>query len=200
MKKIFIFEDDGSMRELLTRFIQRQGYKVDAFTSPEKGIPEVFATPPDLIISDINMPGMSGLEMTSAIRNRGLNIPIVLITGNLSKEAASRAESLSVRYLLKKPFKDLDLLKSAVEDELAGVECSSITRNFDDLRLKFLFELSHEIRTPLTAIRLALEGLSAAGAAESSQAKLLSISRRNLDRIISIVEGKLGVLHNRLVD
>ncbi|MBI4719956.1 MAG: response regulator [Chitinivibrionia bacterium] len=201
MRTIYILEDDGSMREMLTRYIRKQGYQTGSFATPFEALPELLSGSGDLVISDIRMPGMSGIEMARTIRAEGVGMPIIFISGECSDEIREQAAALSVRYLLKKPLKDLSLLRSAVEDELFRYDSASAAEGYDDLRTRFLTKLSHEIRTPLTALSLAIDGLSnKTNRAGASEDKLLTISRRNVDRLISLVEDELGTLRKQLFD
>lgn len=201
MKKIVLLEDDGSMREMLTHYIQKQDYQVDAFCSPFDALPHIYTESPDVIVSDINMPGMNGLEMTEAIRAQGLVTPVIFISGDFTEDVQVRAKELSVRYLIQKPMRDLSLLAAAIADELSGGDAFITTEGLDDLRSQFLIKLSHDIRTPLTALSLALDGLSSdAVMPESNNDRLLLISRRNIDRLITLVEDELCILKTRLFE
>jgi DNA-binding response OmpR family regulator len=201
MRTIFILEDDGSMREMLTHYIRKQGYQTGSFASPYEALPGILSGSADLVISDIHMPGMSGIEMARAVREQGVGVPIIFLSGECSDEIRKHAAALSVRYLLKKPLKDLSLLGSAVGDELFRLDSMTSAEEFDDLRTRFLTKLSHEIRTPLTALHLALDSLSEeTNDASAPKDKLITISRRNVHRLISLVEDELGTLRNQLFD
>lgn len=201
MKKIYILEDDESMRMMLTRYIRGEGYHTSAFSSPFEAIPLIYTDTPDVILSDIHMPGMSGLEMIETIRSQGVTIPVILMSGDCTEEVRRHAEMLAVRYLLQKPVRDLSLLSAAVADELNGGDAFATTHELDDVRSRFLIKLSHDIRTPLTALSLALDGLSSEGSAgEQESDRLLSISRRNIDRLIELVEGELCLLKEQLLE
>jgi CheY-like chemotaxis protein len=201
MKKIFILEDDGSMREMLTQYIEKQGYQTEAYASPIEALPKLFTDSVDLIVTDINMPGMDGLRMIETIRSSGITVPAIVISGDLSEEVQERGRALLVRYMIQKPVKDLSLLAAAIADELNGGDSFVTTEGLEDIRSKFFIKLSHEIRTPLTALSLALDGLSDAPASSvGPNDKLLAISRRNIDRLISLVEDDLCVLKNRLFE
>jgi CheY-like chemotaxis protein len=197
MRTIYILEDDGSMRELLTHYIRKQGYQTDSFASPFEAIPKILSGSGDLVISDIHMPGMTGIEMARVVREQDVCVPIIFLSGECSDEIREQAAALSVRYLLKKPLKDLSLLRAAVEDELFRYDSMASVEGFDDLRTRFLTKLSHEIRT----LSLALDGLSGTtDGTGASQDRLLSISRRNVTRLISLVEDELGTLRTQLFD
>jgi DNA-binding NtrC family response regulator len=68
---------------------------------------------PDIIVSDIRMPGFSGIDVLSAIRRVDLQVPVILITGFGSAEVAAEAQQLGAASLFTKPF-DLDDLRTAL--------------------------------------------------------------------------------------
>ncbi len=196
MRKIFIIDDDVSMREVLYRYISKYKYEVSSFAAPEEALACIDSDSPLAVISDINMPGMSGLEMAAALKDRGVNCPVILMSADITGEISLRAEELGIKYLFRKPIKELRRLIDAVEDVRKDTQYNETNPDSKDERLKFLEEISHELRTPLTSIKMALEGLRSEpflrGTRDSS--KLISIGERNLDRIIALVENKLHVL------
>ena len=123
---VLLAEDDDELRSLLASVLHRDGHDVvEARTGTEllRRI-EVGATAgpgaprlPDLVVSDVKMPGLSGLEVASALRLAALHIPIVLLTAFGDDEAHERADALGA-MMLDKPF-DLSVLRAAVRRLLA---------------------------------------------------------------------------------
>ena len=71
MIRIVLIEDDDLMREWLGRSLSSRGHEVDRYRRADEAIEAVSADPPDVIVSDIHMPGMSGIELGQALRARG---------------------------------------------------------------------------------------------------------------------------------
>ncbi len=202
MIRVYIVEDDALMRELLTCFLEKQAYHVSAYASPINALARMVADPPDLILSDVKMPEMSGPELVGRARGMGISAPAIFITADPTDELETHAGELGVSEILRKPFKDLSSLSSAVKNALLSPGDERADGGIDETRFSFLTELSHELRTPLTALKLALTELFAGESDDCSSArgKLIHISRRNLDRIISVVERQLDLLQIVLGD
>ncbi len=197
MKTVFIADDDGLLREMLARSLEKESYRVRTFGSPTELLSILDTDPPDIVISDVKMPEMSGIELVEAIRERWTSLPIIMMSGHVALEVENRARELGVRHVLTKPIKDPRILASLIDETLNGAEIDSAPlEGLDQLRLSFLTSLSHELRTPLTAIKIALDGLFADEVTDTTPAsrKLINISQRNLDRIVRLVENQLDLL------
>jgi CheY-like chemotaxis protein len=176
--------------------LRRDGWEISMFHSGTGVVERVASEKPDLIVSDVQMPKMTGLELIAGLRNEGFSTPAILVTADPSSEVRDSALSLGVRHIFRKPYRNIDDLVRAVVLELGPEETPESIRELDELRMGLLTDLSHQLRTPITAMKLAMEGLFShvtTGADESSQ-KLADISRRNIDRIVSLVENQLELL------
>lgn len=182
MIRIVLIEDDDLMREWLGRSLSSRGHEVDRYRRADEAIDAVSADPPDVVVSDVHMPGMSGIELGQALRARGIRVPLVMMTADPSEILEARADAAGARCLLRKPFGDLGELWAAVE-EAAAEELES---RDDDVT-----GASHALRTPITAIRMALEGLTAERAMDEREKRLVQIAHRNLDRLTAALEDHL---------
>lgn len=202
MNTVFYVDDDRLMREMLGRALEKEHFDVQLFTSPHDLLANLDSGCPDIVISDVQMPSMTGLEMIREIRDRGLSVPVIVVTGRVIPEVEKEAKKLGVSHVVAKPVKDFGRLSSMVRDAILGAKTTELRAGLDDLRLGFLTELSHELRTPLTAIKIALDGMVAqrSGSMDASQQKLIDITQRNVDRIISHVENQLDLLQITLGD
>lgn len=124
--RILVAEDDDAMRAMLVRTLARAGYTVveveDGFELGDyvammQGQGGTLA-PPDLIVSDVRMPGRSGLEALKRLREQGIACPVLLLSAFADDETHAEALRLGARQLLDKPV-DLDVLKAAVRDAVA---------------------------------------------------------------------------------
>jgi len=183
--RIVLIEDDDLMREWLGRSLSSRGHEVDRYRRADEAIEAVSADPPDVIVSDIHMPGMSGIELGQALRARGILTPIVMMTADPSEALDARAGAVGAHCLLRKPFADLSDLWSAVE---AAADSVSPTPSDD------ITGTSHALRTPITAIRMALEGLTAERIMDAREQHLAEIAHRNLDRLTAALEDHLARL------
>ena len=109
---LLLVDDDDQLREDLARFFSRQGYNVSECPSGEQALTFAEQRAFDVIVLDMVMPGMSGLELLEALKKRGTEAEIVMLTGEGSIETAVEAMKLGAREYLTKPIslKTLDLL------------------------------------------------------------------------------------------
>ncbi|RKH08818.1 response regulator [Corallococcus praedator] len=121
--RILVAEDDDAMRALLVRTLMRAGYVVveveDGFELGDylammRGQGGTLE-PLDLIISDVRMPGRTGLEALKQLREQGVSCPVLLLSAFADAETHEEARRLGARQLLDKPV-DLDVLKAAVRE------------------------------------------------------------------------------------
>ncbi len=185
MIRIALIEDDNLMREWLGRSLTTRGYKVERFRRAEDALPTLCDDTPDAVVTDIRMPGMSGIELGRMLRARGIDVPLVFMTADASESLGVDALEIGVRRLLRKPFSDLSELWAAVEDAVA----ESISNPNGDLAMT-----SHALRTPLTAIKMAFEGLIAARSLDPREQHLAEIAARNIERLATAVEDHLSRL------
>ncbi|MBM7562403.1 response regulator transcription factor [Fusibacter tunisiensis] len=78
-KRIFVIDDDENIRELISLYLEKEGYAVDQFESGEKGIEALKISAPDLVMLDIMMPGMDGYDTLKEIRKIG-KTPVIMVT------------------------------------------------------------------------------------------------------------------------
>jgi response regulator RpfG family c-di-GMP phosphodiesterase len=103
-RTILLVEDEETTRLFIQRFLEREGYAVTAVDAAEEGIVEAGETPPDVLIADIHLPGLSGIELASFLLAQDPMLPVILMTGDPDEELARRALAAGpVQYLLK-PF------------------------------------------------------------------------------------------------
>ncbi len=118
MAKILIADDDDLVRDAVIKILEMFGYEVTDVDNGQ-GVLDVLNEKFDVIILDINMPGMDGFETMRAINERYLGIPVLFLTGAGSMEFAVKAINLGAYDFITKPIGDLDLfdvkIKRAIE-------------------------------------------------------------------------------------
>ncbi|HEX8961020.1 MAG TPA: response regulator, partial [Geobacteraceae bacterium] len=78
--KILIIDDDTSLRRVLEFNLQEEGYRVFAAADGEAGLALFDGEQPDLVITDLKMPGISGFQVLAAIKERSPQTPVIVIT------------------------------------------------------------------------------------------------------------------------
>jgi len=116
---VLVAEDDDEMRILIAQVLRRDGFSV---LEVNNGIELqrmmehlcTHETPPVMVISDIRMPGLTGLDVLGTIREWGLTLPVIIITAFADEDTLVCADYLGATAVLDKPF-DMDELRDAVQ-------------------------------------------------------------------------------------
>jgi FixJ family two-component response regulator len=116
---VSIVDDDEQVRVAVGRLMKAHGYLAETFDSGANLLSSEHLAHTDCLIADVQMPGMSGLELHGRLIAAGLVIPTILITGHPDEDIRSRALREGVFRYLTKPIDGADLLacvRSALED------------------------------------------------------------------------------------
>src|SRR6056300_954676 len=106
-KKIWILDDDKSIRWVLQKALEKNGYVVTTFSNTNEAINHFNHDMPDLIISDIKMPGESGLQFLEKVKTKFTSIPIIIMTAFSDLDSAVDSYAFGAYEYLPKPF-DID--------------------------------------------------------------------------------------------
>ncbi len=102
--RVFVVDDEESMRELLDILLGKDGYNVRTFEDPARALDAVGESAPDLVISDLKMPKMNGLELLEKLKLIEPDLPVIVITAFSSWDTAVSAMRLGAYDYIKKPF------------------------------------------------------------------------------------------------
>jgi putative two-component system response regulator len=119
---ILVVEDEPDLRRLIERFLKRHDYLVDTVRSVPDAVGMLAMADYDLVITDLRLPGPSGLDMLMEVRSRFPNTRLILMSGHADVSAAAAAIDRGVDSLIVKPF-ELDELKARVDDSLQRRRC-----------------------------------------------------------------------------
>ena len=111
MSLVLIVDDDSQLRQSFGKLLREEGYDVQTAGSGEEGLEAVEQEAPDLVVMDIRMPGMSGIETFQAMRLIDPKLPVIIMTAYGSTETAIEATKLGAFDYVLKPFEIPDLLK-----------------------------------------------------------------------------------------
>lgn len=117
-KTILIVDDEINTLLLVQKVLEKDGYNVDLAATAEQGLSKLRNIQPDLVILDVKMPGMSGIEVCKRLREdpvgRGVKV-IFLTVVEYTEDMKKELETLNVSDYITKPFKIRDLLRSIRE-------------------------------------------------------------------------------------
>ena len=122
MERIIVIDDDRNCRETVRRALVLDGHEVELAAEGEGGLRLCRAHPPDLVITDLFMPGMEGIETIRALRGEFPDVGIIAVSGSIRRGAGDLltvALRLGAQATLDKPF-DADVLLVAVRSVLAS--------------------------------------------------------------------------------
>ncbi len=109
-RKILIIDDELDLRDLYEKLLELQDYQVFCAASGPDGIQLNEQKNPDLIILDMHMPGMNGIETLRNIRKTDDSVIVVILTGYACPDTIREAIDLNVSEYLSKPFENKELL------------------------------------------------------------------------------------------
>lgn len=112
MKRILIVDDDRTMRTVLTRYLENRGYQVEQFGSGSEALAAFAKNPPDLVVSDVMMPEMDGLEFCRRLRSTpsGQLMPFIFLSGKGELEDRIYGHEIGADDYLTKPVDPRELV------------------------------------------------------------------------------------------
>ena len=112
--RVLIIDDDVGFRELVRIHLSLAGFAPEVASDAVEGGEALFAHPPDLVLCDIKMPFMSGLDLLSLMKTdqRTATIPVILVSGHSDEDTMAKAIKLGAADYLTKPVLVEDLLQS----------------------------------------------------------------------------------------
>ena len=120
-KRVHFIDDDPTAGDLFRRFARNKDYEIIIFKNPIEALQDIRTNTSDLVITDLSMPGMSGLELLESIRQTDIEVPVIMITGFSTEDNAIKALRLGATDFIKKPY-DADELLKQVDQVLKNSE------------------------------------------------------------------------------
>jgi DNA-binding NtrC family response regulator len=108
--RILVVDDDRDACEAISGLLDQSGYAVEAAADPAHALARLDQVRPDLVVSDLQMPGMSGLELIRRIQARQPGVPVILVTGAETRDLCTGAKQYGAVDCLTKPVNPEELL------------------------------------------------------------------------------------------
>ena len=134
---VFVVDDDSSIREAIESLVKLAGIRVETFGTAQEFLRNERPDLPGCIVLDVELPGLSGLDLQRELAAHGIKLPIIFITGYGDIPMSVRAMKAGALEFLTKPFRDQDLLNAiqqALERDRATRQHS---REIAELRERF---------------------------------------------------------------
>jgi len=182
-KTIFLVDDDGAVRHALSVFLEACGYSVRTFPSAETFLEEAEDAAEGIMLLDQRMTGMTGLELQARLPKRGIDLPIIFLTGHGDVQMSVKAVKAGAIDFLEKPFSNEDLLASIREAFLRADDSKKYRDSTAELRKCY---------ASLTAREREVIKYVVAGMSNRTLAEQLSVSDRTIEVHRSRVMKKMG--------
>jgi len=104
-----LIDDDDAVRDSLCMLLEVEGIAISAYASAEAFL-RAASTAGDCVVTDAQMPGLGGVGLMQTLRARGLEIPVILITGRMESAVRAQALALGAFRLVEKPFAPDEIL------------------------------------------------------------------------------------------
>src|SRR5262249_14926781 len=124
MKKILIADDDPATLELLTAALENREYQISTATDGTAALRQLEADRFDLLLTDVRMPGLTGIELLARLRQKGSAPRAIVMTSDDTTEVMMHAVREQAYYYVRKPI-DLGTLSELVRDALSAKASSS---------------------------------------------------------------------------
>ncbi len=174
MEKILVIDDDQSIRKTLTSYLKKQGYEVLSAENGTAGIEIVKSEPPDLIITDIRMPGADGFEVLKNVKEIDPHIHVIIITAFDDMHTTVKAMQQGAYDYIEKPL-EIDKLKLTIQRALENKKLS------DELN-SFVSEKTEEYELENTLI----------GKTQQMKQVYKKIGQVSSSRVTVLIEGESG--------
>jgi FixJ family two-component response regulator len=150
---VFLIDDDPSVRDSLTLLLSLKGIRTQAFANAESFIDTYLAERSGCVLTDLRMPGMTGLELLAVLRERHVDVPVVVLTAHGDVPTARAALKNGAFDFIEKPVDDamlLEVLRNALRVERRR-HAAATARSDTDRRLERLTEREREILALIAA-------------------------------------------------
>ncbi len=143
-RQILVIDDEERLARSLTELLREEGYEVDAAVGGEEGLRLLRQKSYHLVITDLRMPGVDGLEVMDFVSHHLPGAAVIVITGHATTHSAIEAIHNRVADYITKPF-ELDMLIASIEKVFAQAEV-------EQLRQDMVRMITHDIKVPLNSI------------------------------------------------
>ena len=203
--RILVVDDEPHARDALRELLLEQGFVVEAASDSQSAIEQAALFDPDVVLTDLQLTGLDGIQLCAALRERDPELPVILITAHDDAPSIIRGLRAGIDDYLTKPL-DIELVLGSVQRVIAVhaariereharsrtepllAEARSAAKHYEEV----LAVVAHDLRSPLGVIQLATQllldqGLEVSGAAR----RLVESITRSLARSNQIIENLL---------
>ncbi|MEK7994006.1 MAG: hybrid sensor histidine kinase/response regulator [Planctomycetota bacterium] len=195
---ILVIDDEEAIRDSCSQVLTKAGYRTQTAQDGNVGLEKITEAKPDLVLVDLKMPGMSGMELLEKIAEIDPSIICVVITGYATIESAVEAMKRNAYDFLPKPFTPDQLrivIKRGLERRRLAIESERLRREKELMRENFVTLVSHQLRSPLASARqyfgVIREGF--AGDVTDKQKQIIEKAGKYLDDLMQLINDWLDM-------
>ena len=195
---ILVIDDEQAMRDSCLQVLTKDGYRTETAEDGDIGLDKVREIQPDLVLVDLKMPGLSGMEVLERISEIDPNIVSVVITAYATIESAVEAMKRHAYDFLTKPFTPDQLrvvIKRGLERRRLAIESARLQQEKEVMKENFITLVSHQLRSPLASVKqyfgVLHEGF--AGAVSSKQKEMIEKAGRYIDDLLQLINDWLNM-------
>jgi len=115
MSRILITDDSLLQRNTVSAIVKEGGHEVETATNGREALEKIEANPPDCLLLDMLMPEMDGIQVLETLQNKGVTLPIIVLTADVQEWLKTRCLELGATTFLNKPVKQ-ELVHKALQD------------------------------------------------------------------------------------
>ncbi len=138
--KIMLIDDNESIIKVLKEVIEAAGYECIDFMDPKKAVETIKISRFDVVLTDLKMPGMTGLEVLNEVKNHSPLTPVIIMTGYADEDSIIDALNMGAVRFYRKPLNIKDLMSF-----LSKIENSGLKSNLMQLSGDSISEITQEI-------------------------------------------------------
>lgn len=196
--KVLVIEDDEGMCDSCCRVLTKEGYETEATLNGETGLSRVKEILPDLVLVDLKMPGISGIEVLKRIKQIDPNIITVVITGYATVESAVESMKCGAYDFLPKPFTPDTLriiIRRGLEKRKLVLESILLKEEKRKMEELFISMVTHELRSPITAVHQYMETIlhGFTGRVDEKQKEMIERSKNRLEIMLKLITDWLNM-------
>lgn len=192
-RRALVVDDEPDIRDLICKFLSKEAIQTQTAENGKEALRYAETEEFDLILSDITMPEMNGLEFLNLLRNKGRNTPVVFVTAYTNAPNALEALRLGATDFVSKPFRHgtlLDAVGRAIKKHDQDLEADQQVHRLHKLAMvgEMSAGMAHEISTPLMLLQGRIHRLTQNAEPGSELLKQLEKAQTDIERVGKILK------------
>ena len=197
---VLVIDDEKAMRDSCSQVLTKEGYRTETAQDGDSGLQKVNQLRPDLVLVDLKMPGIGGMELLEKISQIDSSIVSIVITGYATIESAVEAMKRNAYDFISKPFTPDQfriIVGRGLEKRKLTLESARLRQEKETMRENFITLVSHQLRSPLISIQqyfnVILEGFGFEGELAGHQKELIEKVTKRIDSLLKLIDDWLDM-------